>query len=73
VLITTANFDYRSFWNNFESGILVHGKEFSQKMIQNFNDELCNSSLITIKQVKEFLTFMVRLKLIIISLYKPLL
>jgi cardiolipin synthase len=32
VLITTANFDYRSFLNNFESGILIHSSEFAKKM-----------------------------------------
>lgn len=73
VLVTTANFDYRSFWNNFESGVLIQSTKFSEQMCQIFADEINNSILITDEMSKNFITFTSRLRLMIFALYKPLL
>jgi cardiolipin synthase len=55
IFITTANFDYRSFLNNFESGILIHSPEFAKKMNEVFINDLTNSEKITIQKSDDFL------------------
>jgi cardiolipin synthase len=73
VFITTANFDYRSLWNNFESGIIVQSIDFNNQMKEVFNAELNNSKLVTPKMSQDFLNFTVKFRLMIFNLYKPLL
>lgn len=73
VFITTANFDYRSFWHNFESGIIVQSVEFNQQMKNIFAEEISNSKQINLKMAKTFLNLTARLRLMVFNLYKPLL
>ncbi|MDR0739321.1 MAG: cardiolipin synthase [Mycoplasmataceae bacterium] len=73
VFITTANFDYRSFWNNFESGILIENSQFVKQMLNIFEHDLKNSIRITETMNKKFISFINKCKLAIYNLYKPLL
>jgi cardiolipin synthase len=73
VLTTSANFDFRSFWSDFEDGILVDSPKFCKEMSEAFNKEISNSKLITKENVKQFNTFANRLRLSFFNLYKPLL
>ena len=51
--VGTSNMDYRSFEINFEINALIYNKEFSQKMIAIFNDDIEDCEQINIDEWKE--------------------
>jgi cardiolipin synthase len=73
VLTTSANFDFRSFWSDFEDGILVDSPKFSRQMKQIFQNEVANSTLITKEKSKQLNTWWAKFRLALLNLYKPLL
>jgi phosphatidylserine/phosphatidylglycerophosphate/cardiolipin synthase-like enzyme len=73
IFLTSANFDFRSFWSNFENGILINSPKLCKQMNEIFNNDLSCSTKITEQMSQQFITPTTKIKLLLLSLYKPLL
>lgn len=71
VSLGTTNFDYRSFYNNFEINVNFYGGEIVKENIKAFTDDLQNSSRLTFDE-KDSKNIIIRCKESVFRLLAPM-
>jgi cardiolipin synthase len=71
-LITSSNFDYRSFFSTFEGGVLVHSKNILKELTSIFEDDKQNSKNITKEFIKTYDSLWFKIQCLAVNIIKPL-